>query len=106
MANTFNKNMKVYIPLMNTYWANEDRIKEVFRKDQLGEVKKVKIVRKISTKKETGYIHSAFVDLEWYQNEHSEKMQRIMNAPGIVSESKLMIDDKWYFLLLNSSNRR
>ena len=91
---------------MNTYWANEDRIKEVFHKQQIGTVKKVKIVKKISTKKETGYIHSAFVHLEWYQNDHSEKMQRIMNAPGIVSESKLMLDDTWYFLLLKCNNRR
>ena len=90
---------------MNTYWANEDRIKELFSKAQLGEVKNIKIVKKISTKKETGYIHSAFVELNWFQNEHSVKMQQIMNAPGVVSESKLMLDDKWYFLLLNSNRR-
>jgi hypothetical protein len=98
----FNKNMKIYIPLMNSVWAQEDKIKEIFQKRDVGEVKKVKIVKKKSTKKETGYVYSAFVDLEWFKNANSLEMQQKMNAPGVVTESRVMLDDKWYFLVLSS----
>lgn len=101
----FNQNMKVYIPLMNSLWANEEKIKEIFLTHLIGDVKQVKIIKKRSTKKERGYIHSAYVDLNWYCNDNTRKLQNIMKAPGIVSESKLMIDDKWYFLLLTSNHQ-
>ena len=99
----FNKKMQVYIPLMNSVWANEDKIKQLFKERMMGNVKKVRIVKKRSTKKETGYVHSAFVELDWFQNNISVDMQNKMNAPGIVTDSKLMLDEKWYFLLLNKN---
>ena len=101
----FNKKMKVYIPLMNSAWANEDKIKQVFNMRMLGDVKKVQIIRKRSTKKETGYVHSAIVDLDWYETRTAFEMQQKMNVGGVVTDSKLMLDDKWYFLLLNGNTR-
>jgi hypothetical protein len=101
----FNQNMRVYIPLMNSVWANQEKIKDVFRKHMIGDVNQIKIVKKRSMKKERGYIHSAYIDLKWYCNETTRKLQNIMTASGIVSESKLFIDDEWYFLLLTSNHQ-
>jgi len=101
----FNQNMKVYIPLMNSVWANQEKIKDVFRTHMIGDVKQVKIIKKRSMKKETGYVHSAYVDLNWYCNDTTIDLQKTMNAPGIVTESKLFLDDKWYFLLLTSNHQ-
>ena len=101
----FNKKMKVYIPLMNSAWANEDKIKQVFNMRMLGDVKKVQIIKKRSTKKETGYVHSAIVELDWYETRTAFDMQQKMNVGGVVTDSKLMLDDKWYFLLLNGNTR-
>ena len=42
----FNQNMKVYIPLMNSVWANQEKIKYVFRTHMIGDVKQVKIIKK------------------------------------------------------------
>jgi hypothetical protein len=98
----FNKNMKIYIPLINSFWSQEDKIKEIFQKRNVGEVKKVKIVKKRSTKKETGYVYSAFVELVWFKNENSVELQEKMNAPGVVTDSRVMLDDDWYYLILSS----
>ena len=43
----FNQNMRVYIPLMNSVWANQEKIKDVFRKHMIGDVNKIKIVKKL-----------------------------------------------------------
>ena len=101
----FNQKMNVYIPLMNSLWANEEKIKDVFRRHLIGDVNKVKIIKKMSIKKETGYVHSAYVDLNWYCNEKTINLQKTMNAPCTVTESKLFLDDKWYFLLLTTNHQ-
>ncbi len=84
---------------MNAEWANEEKIKQKFTENNLGIVKKVRVVKKKSMKKDRGYVHSAHLEVEWFNNENALAMQQKINVP-VATESRVMLDDKWYFLLL------
>ena len=112
-TNDFNYNMVIYIPRMNTFWATSEKVKEVFLKQTIGIVNRVDIIKKRVTKqrkrerKHVGgdYMRSAHVYFKtWFDTEANRNLQaRIMDP---TKEARVVIDDPWYWLLLESNRNK
>ncbi len=113
-TNTFNHNLVIYIPRMNTFWGTSDKVKEIFLQQNIGIVSRVDIIKKKVTQdrkeKRTysgggDYIRSAHVYFNtWYDTEANRNLQaRIMDP---TKEARVVINDPWYWLLLESNRNQ
>ena len=111
----FERNLTVYIPRINGYWADESKIREVFENQQLGTVKGVDFIYKKSTaeirelrkkrqSENVKFTRSAIVHFtEWYDNAPVRALHAAINDPN--NEARVVCDAPWYWLLLRSDQQ-
>ena len=109
----FDPQMMVFIPRMNTFWANPERITEVFYKQNIGRVSRVDIIkRKVSNKRKRDrkhiggdYIRSAHVYFTaWYDTVANHNLQARILDPK--REARIVFDEPWYWLLIESQRNK
>jgi len=112
-STVFNPQLVLYIPRMNTYWADPEKITEVFHKQNIGIVSRVEIIKKkVSNdrkeqRKHVGgnFIRSAHVYFTtWHDTVANRNLQiRILDPER---EGRLVFDDPWYWLLIKSNRNK
>lgn len=109
----FNPELVIYIPRMNTFWANPEKIREIFQRLDIGEVGQVEIIKKkVSERRKQerqhvggNYIHSAHVHFnEWYETVATRNLQARILDPN--REARIVFDDPWYWLLVESEKTK
>ena len=100
-----NQHLSLMIPRVFPQWTNEEHIKEVFHKQDIGKVYKVTIVR---TPDEPGRhypIYQAFIHFSvWYDNEIAYHFQqRIFNSDN--KQTKVVYDDPWFWVVFENKSK-
>ncbi len=99
--NTFNNQLSLYIPRVTPEWADADRMIAKFAELEVGVVRRIDFVEKVS---DNGYTyHQAFVHFEsWNDCQTTRNMQERIADPN--RQCRLVYDDPWYWMLLKNKN--
>ena len=111
----FERKLSVYIPRINGFWADENKIRTVFEKQGLGNVKCVEFIYKKTTSElierrkkrdqdTLKFTRSAIVQFnEWYDTAAVHELHAAINSSH--KEAHVVCDDPWYWLLLRSEQQ-
>ena len=105
MSFSIDQSLSLMIPRVFPQWTDEQKIIDVFHKQQLGRVYKVSVIRMPDIKKRGIPIYQAFVYFSaWYENTIAYNFQqRIL---GEKKQARVVYDDPWYWVVFENKKRR
>jgi hypothetical protein len=105
MAHTVSQTLSLMIPRIFPQWVDEQKIIDIFHKQQLGRVYKVSIIRMPDSKKRAYPIYQAFVYFSaWYNNDIAYNFQQ--RIFGSNAQARVVYDDPWYWVAFENTKKR
>ena len=93
------------IPRVFPQWIDEEKIIDIFHKQQLGRVYKVSIIRMPDSKKRSYPIYQAFIYFSaWYETEIAFNFQQRIFGPR--AQARVVYDDPWFWVVFENTKRR
>lgn len=105
MSSRIEQSLSLMIPRVFPNWTDEQKIIDVFHKQQIGRVYKVSIIRMPDSKKRSYPIYQAFVYFSaWYDNDIAYHFQQRIFGPR--AQARVVYDDPWYWIAFENIKRR
>jgi len=111
MVFQINQSLSLVIPRVFPQWVDEQKIIDVFEKQNIGKIYKVSIVRMSNEYRANGCksypVYKAFLYFSvWYENEIVYNLQhRIMSRPSRNMQSRIVYDDPWYWVVFKNTEQ-
>lgn len=104
MSSRIEQSLSLMIPRVFPQWIDEQKIIDVFHKQQIGRVYKVSIIRMPDSKKRRYPIYQAFVYFSaWYDNDIAYHFQQRIFGPR--AQARVVYDDPWYWVAFENTKR-
>lgn len=107
MAFPINNQMSLYIPIVQKYHSSVEYFKNVFHNNSIGEVYRVDFVARNGGDPEVAKELSAFVYLDWFNNEFAYNWQKVILAknPNMPAYLYHMVGPNYWILAQNMKPR-
>ena len=105
MSYPLDQTLSLMIPRVFPQWIDEQKIIDIFHKQQLGQIYKVSIIRMPDSKKRSYPIYQAYIYFNaWYDNEIAYNFQqRIL---GVKAQARVVYDDPWFWVVFENTKKR
>jgi len=105
MQRNVSQSLSLMIPRVFPQYVDEQKIIDIFHKQQLGRVYKVSIIRMPDSKKRAYPIYQAFVYFSaWYDNDIAYNFQQRIFGPN--AQARIVYDDPWYWVAFENTKKR
>lgn len=105
MSFPLDQTLSLMIPRVFPQWIDEEKIIDIFHKQQLGRVYKVSIIRLPDSKKRSYPIYQAYVYFNaWYDNEIAYNFQQ--RIFGVKAQARVVYDDPWFWVVFENTKKR
>ena len=105
MSFPLDQTLSLMIPRVFPQWIDEEKIIDIFHKQQLGRVYKVSIIRLPDSKKRSYPIYQAYVYFSaWYDNEIAYNFQQ--RIFGVKAQARVVYDDPWFWVVFENTKKR
>lgn len=113
MAFRINQSLSLVIPRVFPQWVDEQKIIDVFEKQNIGKIYKVSIVRMPNEHygrrggKSRHPVYKAYLYFSvWYENEIVHNLQhQIMSRPSRNLQARVVYDDPWHWVVFKNTER-
>ena len=105
MSFPIDQTLSLMIPRVFPQWIDEQKIIDIFHKQQLGQIYKVSIIRLPDSKKRSYPIYQAYIYFSaWYDTEIAYNFQQ--RIFGAKAQARVVYDDPWFWVVFENTKKR